>query len=885
MTPLTPKAFQNQLLESVERYFRACREWSDAKKAFHMTMLDLWGEPGSYRPINGFEEGMPYFCLRVPTGGGKTRLGARCVPLVNRFLLQCERSVILWLVPSNAIREQTIKAFRDREHPYHADLAEAGALTVFDLDEARSLTRSTLDTSTVVIVGTAQSFRQQDMDKLKVYESSGHLMPHFDGITPEQRDKLLKGPENTVPYSFANVLRLRRPFIVVDEAHNARTELQFETLARFRPSGILELTATPDLVKTPSNVLHSVSAAELKAEAMIKLPIMLETEPDWQKVLAYAIDKRNQLQTLADREHIGGAPYLRPLVLIQAQPHRQGVDTQHAAFLKEELIRNHNIPVEEIAVATGETRDLEDVDIFSETCLVKYIITQQALAEGWDCSFAYVLASVAELRSETRVEQLLGRILRQPGATWRDSVELNRSYAFVASRDFGATANALRDRLVEGAGFEKEDAWEFIAAGDEAQSPLDLPPTRRAEIRPVVVQLPEKPDLKKLDATLRKKVEWDSQAQTLTITKPIAPEEDVAIAQIVVWQESQTALAEAALKSRTVAVEIFKTPSERGLAFRVPQLAVRVHGELQLFDDPEVLDYPWDLPAYASTATADELSRFHSADRVAEGGAIDVEKGKMLVTFLPELERDLALSYTPEHWTEAKLAGWFCGQLRGDGYITQPSMMVFVSAFLTTLLKMPGVDLARANRQKFLLRSLLEAKIRELRREAVGKAYQQFLFTDGASERVTVGGGFDFAFHPDGYAPSRDYARAGEFAKHYYPRVGDFDCEEGGEEEQCAFWLDRAAQRGEIEWWVRNLVRKPTCSFFLPTAKDRFYPDFVCKLPDGRILVVEYKGAHLWNDAEPNRKIGELWEELSDGKCAFVMVKDKRWDWIAAKLA
>jgi type III restriction enzyme len=309
-----------------------------------------------------------------------------------------------------------------------------------------------------------------------------------------------------------------------------------------------------------------------------------------------------------------------------------------------------------------------------------------------------------------------------------------------------------------------------------------------------------------------------------------------------------------------------------------------VHGELQLFDDPEVLDYPWDLPAYASTATADELSRFQSADRVAEGGAIDVEKGKMLVTFLPELERDLALSYTPEHWTEAKLAGWFCGQLRGDGYITQPSMMVFVSAFLTTLLKVPGVDLARANRQKFLLRSLLEAKIRELRREAVGKAYQRFLFADGASERVTVGGGFDFAFHPDGYAPSRDYARAGEFAKHYYPRVGDFDCEEGGEEEQCARWLDRAAQRGEIEWWVRNLVRKPTCSFFLPTAKDRFYPDFVCKLPDGRILVVEYKGAHLWNDAEPNRKIGELWEELSGGKCAFVMVKDKRWDWIAAKL-
>jgi len=193
-------------------------------------------------------------------------------------------------------------------------------LTVLDLEEVRGLTRATLDTSTVVIVATRQAFSQQEMDKLKVYETSGALQHHFTDISPVQRANLLPGPENTVPYSFANVLRLRRPFVVVDEAHNARTELSFETLARFRPSGILELTATPDLKQTPSNVLHSVSAAELKAEAMIKLPIVLETEPDWQKVLAYAIDKRNQLQTLADREHIAGAPYLRPLVLIQARP-------------------------------------------------------------------------------------------------------------------------------------------------------------------------------------------------------------------------------------------------------------------------------------------------------------------------------------------------------------------------------------------------------------------------------------------------------------------------------------------------------------------------------------------------------------------------------------
>ncbi len=878
MTPLSPKAYQNQLLASVEQYFRACGETRDARKAFHDTMYALWGEPGSYRPLPGFDAGMPYFCLRVPTGGGKTRLGARCVPLVNRYLLRNERSVILWLVPSNAIREQTIKAFRDREHTCHADLLEAGPITVLDLDEAKSLTRPTLDTSTVVIVATSQSFRQQDMEKLKVYESSGALQHHFDGLSPEQRANLLPGPEGAMAYSFANVLRLRRPFIVVDEAHNARTELQFETLARFRPSGILELTATPDLTKTPSNVLHSVSAAELKAEAMIKLPILLETEPDWQKVLAYAIDKRDQLHTLAHRESLGGAPYLRPIVLIQAQPHSQQHDTLHAKMLKAELMKNHAVPEEEIAIATGETRELEDVDLFSEACPIKYIITQQALAEGWDCSFAYVLASVAELRNATRVEQLLGRILRQPGAERRATRELNCSYAYVASRDFGATAAALRDRLVEGAGFEKEDAWEFIAAAKAEQAGLDLERPGRIVVHPVVVPLPEKPDLSKLGAALKKKVEWDAKAQTLTIVKPVTPEEDAAIAQTVVWEESKKALAAATEKSRTEAIEVFRAPSELGLDFRVPQLAIEVHGELQLFDDPEVLEFPWDLPLYEGEPKPEELSLVRAGDRATDGGTIDVEDGKVSVTFLPELERDLNLSYTPEHWTEAKLAAWLCRNVR-EPYITQESMMAFVGAFVGRIVK--ETDLARANRQKFLLRTILEQKIAALRKLAMGKAYQEFLFTDGVSDRAKVGGGFEFEFHPDAYAPSRDYARASEFHKHYYPRVGDFDSDE---EIECAHWLDRTAQQGRIKFWVRNLVRKPACSFFLPTAAGRFFPDFVCRLPDGRTLVVEYKGDGYWNDAEPSRKIGALWEELSGGKCLFVMVKEKRWDWIEAKL-
>lgn len=310
MTAFAPKDYQSRVLESVEAYFKACHELPSPSSAFTITTERLWKLGNPYNPLSGFPEDMPYFCLRVPTGGGKTWLAAKGVSLVNTHLLRTEHSVILWLVPSKAIRDQTIKALKDRNHPYHQALREAGPITIMDLDEAKSITRATLDTTTTIIVATRQAFQVEDEESRKVYQSSGALMHHFENLSPTQRDELLtdgEGNERTVPYSLANVLRLRRPFVVVDEAHNSRTELAFDMLARFRPSGVMELTATPDLERTPSNVLHSVSAGELKLEEMIKLPVVLETEPNWQKCLADAIGRRDALHKIADDERRAGA--------------------------------------------------------------------------------------------------------------------------------------------------------------------------------------------------------------------------------------------------------------------------------------------------------------------------------------------------------------------------------------------------------------------------------------------------------------------------------------------------------------------------------------------------------------------------------------------------
>jgi type III restriction enzyme len=402
------KGYQERTLEALDLYFRRCIERGEPKRAFIDAFTELTGNAKAYNSISGFPADMPYVCLRLPTGGGKTLLAGFACALANQRLLHVEHSLVLWLVPSRAIMTQTLRTLKNRKDPLRRGLEEGwgrwpgcGKVSVMDLAEARSITRATLDTETVIIVATAQAFRVEDTEIRKVYESSGALMHHFEGLTEEQRRNLRTEENGAAVFSLENIFRLRRPVLIVDEAHNARSELSFETLARFRPSCILELTATPDEKKNPSNVLHSVSAGELKEEQMVKLPILLAAETNWQNLLAGAIARRNDLRELARREEAEGGDYVRPIVLIQAQPqdHKTGTDTLHAEKIKAELIRNHNIPEAEIAIATGTHRELDGVDLFSKSCPVNYVITQQALAEGWDCSFAYVLASVAEMAS------------------------------------------------------------------------------------------------------------------------------------------------------------------------------------------------------------------------------------------------------------------------------------------------------------------------------------------------------------------------------------------------------------------------------------------------------------------------------------------------------
>ena len=211
-----------------------------------------------------------------------------------------------------------------------------------------------------------------------------------------------------------------------------------------------ELTATP---RDKSNIVSFVDAMQLKKENMVKLPVIVENRNSPRDVLSAAIRMRNSLEKLAKENEANGGRHIRPIVLFQAQPK---TDEDNVTFdkIKQQLI-DVGIPENQIKIKTANKDELKGIDLMSRDCEVRYIITVNALKEGWDCPFAYILATLANKTSKVDVEQILGRILRQPYTTQHGISLLNLSYVFTSSNDFRNTIDGII-RSLQKVGFSRK---------------------------------------------------------------------------------------------------------------------------------------------------------------------------------------------------------------------------------------------------------------------------------------------------------------------------------------------------------------------------------------------------------------------------------------------
>ncbi len=430
--------------------------------------------------FDGIKRPVPNVVFKVPTGGGKTYLAVSALSrLFGRYLGQ-NTGFVLWIVPNEAIYTQTRKQFADRQHPYRQilDVLSGNRTRLMEKDDR--LDARDIKANLCVMLLMLQASNRENKDSLRMFRDRGDVQGFFppEGDMEAHRLVLEQTPNldaygkaseagafwPMVKDSLGNALRLIRPVVVMDEGQKAVSDLAFATLYGFNPCFVLELSATPvDVAATggknpksarPANVLVEIKGIELDREGMIKMPLNLDPREgtDWRNTLAVALDHLHNLDEAAKRLHAEDGRYIRPILLVQVE--RTGNDQRdgahiHALDAKEWLI-TAGLDEAEIAIKTADTNDLanpENLDLLSPTNRVRAIITKQALQEGWDCPFAYVLCTLAASKNLKALTQLVGRILRQPHAQKTGVPALDECYVITHHAETAAVVSAIREGL------------------------------------------------------------------------------------------------------------------------------------------------------------------------------------------------------------------------------------------------------------------------------------------------------------------------------------------------------------------------------------------------------------------------------------------------------
>ncbi len=503
------KAYQTQTLDAVKVYLAALEKMRENDRQVRAINPDLgfdWAEkaweslrkPARYQARqNGLGEPQPSFCLKIPTGGGKTLLATKAIDLINTHFRKSNRGVVLWVVPTSQIYNQTLAALKDRGHPYRQTLDIASAGRTLILEKGNVFSPADVEGNLCVLLLMLASANRKNKEVLRAFKDSSGFDAFFppDGDVTGHTALLQRFPnldtfesesgffKRQVKTSLGNTLRMLRPLMVVDEGQKASRDLARGTVEDFNPCMLMELSATPP---DAANVLVDIRGQALADEGMVKLDLHIENRAGahWQDTLLASIEHRRKLEEEAGVYEARTGIRIRPICLIQVErtgkgQHGQGVI--HADDAREYLLKHPGITADQIAVKTADKDELREVDdvggLLGRDCQIRYIITKQALQEGWDCSFAYVLAILTNPASQSALTQLVGRILRQPFARKTGNHWLDESYVFCFQR-------RGRDLLQEvRKGFGQEGLGDLAARVVMGKGESDLGPELTVPVR------------------------------------------------------------------------------------------------------------------------------------------------------------------------------------------------------------------------------------------------------------------------------------------------------------------------------------------------------------------------------------------------------------------
>jgi type III restriction enzyme len=853
------KPYQQQVINDLSLFLEQVQETKDTKDAFQI----FWAmhprtplQPFSGTAIEPYKNNVPKvpnICVKVPTAGGKTFIACNALKTIFDAFDYDRPKAVVWLVPSITILDQTIKNLKDPSHPYRQKINSHFGNKIEVFDKAALLQGSGFNATTIkeqlnIMVFSFDSLRAKNKEDRKVFQENGNLQS-FENL-------LGKDTEITL----GAVIKYLNPVVVVDESHNAESDLSVDMLKELNPCFILDLTATP---RNNSNIISFIDALELKRENMVKLPVIVYNHQDKTEVINSALQLQKRLELQAIEEEKKGGKYIRPIVLFQAQP-KNAEDNTTFEKLKEKLIEL-KIPAEQIKIKTATINEIKNEDLMSRDCAVRYIITVNALKEGWDCPFAYILASLADKSSAVDVEQILGRVLRQPYVMKHNFPLLNLSYVLTASSKFLDTL----DNIVKGlnkAGFSDKD---YKLADPAMIDEANLPAGQAGKQEPLT-------QLTVFPAT---ETEAEEDFTADIDTSRISALEETTIPTTTVSQIEQTAIEQnEAFESRLAGgtengntflnslpnelqklvktfnvKEIFK---EQAGEINLPQFYLKVLGsdlfgakEEQPLEKENLLEgfklsqQPTDIIFDSITSELykvdlDETKKEHTPTFVRLDG--DVKESVMAYILDPTRKESRVKNFTKRIM-----------DIIGNMYpIPDKEIEKYINRILEDFKDEQFNDFAN---NEYTYTDKIKNKIKSLSELFAEKKFKDYLDTD----KVFIKPAFTL---PSSIAPG-DTAK--DITKSLYEKEGSMN----GFEERI---INEIANLSNIAFWTRNIEKKG----FRINGFLNHYPDFIIQTKSGKTILLETKGDHL--DAEQKITLGNLWEKKAGNNFRYFMVYERR---------
>jgi type III restriction enzyme len=850
------KDYQQRVIDNLEEYLHEL----DANPHLGNAFKSYWQNKG----VIGMEAyknnvpTVPHVCAKVPTAGGKTFIAVNAIKTIfDAFAIRHPKrsKLVIWLVPSLTILEQTVKNLSDCEHPYRQRLNTlfANRVVVYekrDLLMGAGFSADSVQEQLSIVVMSFDSLRAKNKEDRKIFQDNGYLASF---LTDDSEAELLPDYDSS---ALINVIRRLKPIVIVDESHNAETALSVEMLKNLNPHFIFDLTATP---RNNSNIISYVDAMALKKQHMVKLPVIVANRTSRNEAIEGALILRQKLETIALDEQAKGGKYIRPIVLLQAEA-RTGDDKTTFEKTKTKLVEL-GIPIEQIKIKTADINELKGVDLMSRDCPVRYIITVNALKEGWDCPFAYILVSLADKSSAVDVEQILGRILRMPHVQQHGHDLLNLSYVFTASNLFMNTLQSVVKALNK-AGFSDRDYRDLTLQVEPIAPPLANETLDLFGVNAEAVDdFGARDSITTGDITAMVGNAYPTLVSAgedfvKELTQQATEQNKTYEAQA---QAATNADIPAALEDKMNKHKLKDSFREQVLTLKLPQFFIPVEKGGWMDDDDTVQLFERDLLLKEfMLSKADSVINFEDVE--TEMYRVDLEE-----------IGDENYKATPFKVNAKGREKFNALILNGD----KASQMMNVTARLVQLIgnmypiddrevkKYVGRIIEDFNEEQ--LRDCLERdvsyvrkikqKITTLADKHAYKTFVDFLDTD----KIWAQANFCFPeiITPSGNAPTLPKSLYSTEAT-----IGVFESRV----------INDIANLDNVVWWHRNLSRSKG---FRINGFLNHYPDFIVQTKAGKIVIIETKGDDRDNsDSELKLKLGKLWEGKAGVDFKYMMVFD-----------